>query len=137
MPELIDSVYASANSSSILPDTNFPLSIFGLTLRKIFSLSTPTYWMNSGRISQSAIDYNCYKCFSVSTGLTIVKQSRSLKTCFINLRILFFYSMLSELPFCCIRAFSRYYFGEITLSPESVSLKAKSLTTQRKLGKSF
>lgn len=137
VPELIDSVYASASSNNISPVTNFPFISFGFTFLKIFSRSSLTYWINSGLISLSCIDCNYCKCFSVSTGLTIVKQSRSPNTYFINLLIRFFYSIESEEPFCIINAFSRYCFGEIAFSNESVSLRAKSLTTHMNEGNNF
>lgn len=93
--------------------------------------------MNSGLISRSCIDCNYCKCFSASTGLTIVKQSRSPNTYLISLLMRFFCSIESEEPFCIISAFSRYYFGEIAFSKESVSLRAKSLTTHMKEGNNF
>jgi len=74
---------------------------------------------------------------SDSTGLTIVKQSRSVKTCLIMRRILFFCSTLSEAPFCCLNAFSMYCLEVIWNPFSSISLRVKSRTTQRKDGKYF
>lgn len=64
-------------------------------------------------------------------------QSLSLKTYLIIRLILFFYSILSLLPFCIMSAFSRYYFALIWFSYASVSLKAKSLTIHMKEGNSL
>ena len=114
---------------------NFPFRFLGFTLLKILYLKFVIWFINSGLSLSSYSFYKVCKSFSSSVGRTIVKQSRSLKKLRINLLILFFFSTLSEVPFCSFSAFSRYSLELIAFPYQSKSLRAKSLTTQRNEGK--
>ena len=65
----------------------------------------------------------------------MVKQSLSLKKSVISRLILFLFITASEVPFFSLSAFSKYYFAVIGFFSSSTSLREKSRTTHRKLGK--
>jgi hypothetical protein len=98
-PLLMANTYDSAKEASIYPFSFLPLITLGFTLLITFLLNCMTYSTKSALNSSSSMPTKFYKFSSFVSGLIIVQQSRSLKKLFINLRILFFDSTLSENPF--------------------------------------
>ena len=65
----------------------------------------------------------------------MVKQSLSWNIVRMSLLILFFFSIMSEVPFYSLSVFSRYSLELIVFPIWSLSLRAKSLTTHMNEGK--
>ncbi len=89
------------------------MSFLGFILLITLCLNDITYSTNSGLSSLKSLEARFYRFSSLSNGLTIVKQSLSLKKVEISLLILFLDSIASENPFEGVRALSRYSFEVI------------------------
>lgn len=128
-------MYWVARSTSIAPVRGFPYKVFGLTFFKIRERSWQICLTNSGLSWDSSdLESFCSKVSS-STGLTSVKQSRSGKKFLTSLRIRFFFSAASLVPLWSLRPISKYSFWVSSLPCWSLNCKAKSLRTQKKVGK--
>ena len=122
---------------NMLGEQGLPLNIFFLTARSTLERSWDTSSINLGLSSVSANWDISLSLASSSTGLTRVKQSLFLKKLTSSFLMLFFLLTKSELPFCCLRAFYRYSWGDMVLPSASSRRRAKSLSSHRKLGKQF
>lgn len=92
---------------------------------------------NLGLIYESfSLDISC-NFASSSTGRTKVKQSLSLKKVVSSFLILFLRCACSFVPFWGLNAFYKYSWGLIGNPFSSTSLRAKSLTSQSRLGKHY
>lgn len=125
------------SSINIDGEQGFPLKVFFL----ISTITLPrSYLINSrnlGLMSESlTFDISC-SFFSSSTGRINMKQSRSLKKLISSFLMLFLRMTKSELPFWSFKAFYKYSWGVIFLPFSSSSLKAKSLTNHKNVGKQF
>lgn len=122
-------------STNYGPFISLPLIFFAVIFLNILYFNSAIYLMNSClnwllsnsfNLEKYVIYYfnikNIFFFFyycksdSDSIGRIRVKQSLSLKKYFNYLLVLFFYSVLSDIPFCSSRAFSKYCFEEIVFS---------------------
>lgn len=116
-------------------EQGFPLKVFLLIWLNILVFNSATIVKNSGLKSESLSSESFWRSFSSLVGRINIEQSLSLKKLISSFLILFFLTTISELPVWNFKAFSRYYFGKIVFPSRSSNLKAKSLTSHKKLGK--
>ena len=108
-PLLIDSQKYWQSSMNIVGEQGFPLKVFFLMSLVTFPLSSVMSSKNLGLIYESLTFDISWSFFSSSTGRISMKQSLSLKKLISSFLMLFFLVTKSEVPFCSLSAFSRYY----------------------------
>jgi hypothetical protein len=85
------------------------LKVFFLMSLVTFPFSSVMSSKNLGLIYESLTFDISWSFFSSSTGRISMKQSLSLKKLISSFLMLFFLVTKSEVPFCSLSAFSRYY----------------------------